>query len=96
MSELNTKDYIDALSGTGPRASDWADKPHRLIYDLCCYIEDSDKAKRELLDEVIENLKANLDTKMTSWIQTTAELEVVVLDDAISLIEQMQQELKEG
>ena len=54
------------------------------------------QAKRELLDEVITNLKTNLDTKKTSWIQTTAELEVVVLDDAISLIEQMQQELMEG
>jgi hypothetical protein len=24
-----------AIGGEGPRAYDWADKPHRLVYDLC-------------------------------------------------------------
>lgn len=28
-----------AISGKGPRAYDWTDKPHRLIYDLCREIE---------------------------------------------------------
>lgn len=28
-----------AMSGAGPRAYDWSDKPHRLIYDLCDEIE---------------------------------------------------------
>jgi hypothetical protein len=28
-----------AVSGKGPRAYDWSDKPHRLIYDLCREIE---------------------------------------------------------
>jgi hypothetical protein len=32
---LNTEDYRNALSGEGPQAYDWSDKPHRLIYDLC-------------------------------------------------------------
>lgn len=27
-------DYLDALSGVGPLAHDWRDKPHRLVYDL--------------------------------------------------------------
>jgi hypothetical protein len=37
--ELNTKDYRDAPGGIGPQASEWEDKPHRLIYDLCGEIE---------------------------------------------------------
>jgi hypothetical protein len=28
-----------AMSGEGPRAYDWSDKPHRLVYDLCNEIE---------------------------------------------------------
>jgi len=28
-----------AVSGKGPRAYDWEDKPHRLIYDLCREVE---------------------------------------------------------
>jgi hypothetical protein len=38
-SPLNLQDYRDAVSGKGPRAYDWEDKPHRLIYDLCGEIE---------------------------------------------------------
>ena len=32
---LNTSEYREAPSGRGPHASEWIDKPHRLIYDLC-------------------------------------------------------------
>jgi hypothetical protein len=28
-----------AVNGEGPRAYDWSDKPHRLVYDLCREIE---------------------------------------------------------
>ena len=28
-----------AVSGEGPRAYDWSDKPHRLLYDACSEIE---------------------------------------------------------
>lgn len=28
-----------AVAGHGPRAADWADKPHRIVYDLCAEIE---------------------------------------------------------
>ncbi len=28
-----------AVAGEGPRAYDWSDKPHRLLYDACCEIE---------------------------------------------------------
>lgn len=27
-------DYIEAMSGNGPLAYDWEDKPHRLVFDL--------------------------------------------------------------
>ena len=37
--KIDTNDYRDALSGEGPMAGDWDDKPHRLIYDLCKEIE---------------------------------------------------------
>ncbi|WWT39560.1 hypothetical protein [Microcystis phage Mae-JY02] len=33
------KDCRDAVNGKGPKAYDWSDKPHRLIYDLCREIE---------------------------------------------------------
>ena len=37
--KLNTKNYIDAVSGKSKGQSylayEWADKPHRLVYDLC-------------------------------------------------------------
>ena len=36
---FDTMDYRRAISGKGPRAYDWNDKPHRLIYDLCAEIE---------------------------------------------------------
>lgn len=32
---LNTSEYREAPSGRGPHASEWLDKPHRLVYDLC-------------------------------------------------------------
>ena len=28
-----------AIGGEGPRAYDWSDKPHRVVYDLCREIE---------------------------------------------------------
>jgi hypothetical protein len=34
-----TLQFRQAVNGDGPRAYDWSDKPHRLIYDLCSYIE---------------------------------------------------------
>jgi len=36
---MNTQDYRDALGGEGPQAGQWADKPHRLVYDLCNEVE---------------------------------------------------------
>lgn len=36
---INTTDYRNAPSGDGPHAGIWADKPHRLVYDLCREVE---------------------------------------------------------
>ena len=36
---MNTQDYRLAPGGEGPQAATWADKPHRLIYDLCREVE---------------------------------------------------------
>jgi len=32
--ESTLADYINGVSGVGPLAYEWADKPHRLVYDL--------------------------------------------------------------
>jgi hypothetical protein len=32
-------DYRNAPSGEGPLAAEWADKPHRLVYDLVAKLE---------------------------------------------------------
>jgi hypothetical protein len=34
-----TEDYRNAPSEIGPLAAEWADKPHRLVYDLCQEVE---------------------------------------------------------
>ena len=41
-----------AISGEGPRAYDWSDKPHRIVYDLCREIEDN-AVERDRLREVV-------------------------------------------
>lgn len=35
-----THEFRLAIAGQGPRAYDWADKPHRLVYDLCRVLEE--------------------------------------------------------
>ncbi len=52
MSEL-TEDYRQAPSGNGPLASEWKDKPHRLVYDLCSKVEAS-LAENSRLREVLK------------------------------------------
>jgi hypothetical protein len=39
--------YRVAISGDGPRAYDWSDKPHRLVYDLCSHIEELAEAAED-------------------------------------------------
>jgi hypothetical protein len=40
------EDYRNAPSGLGPLADEWKDKPHRLVYDLCKRLEQSDQMTR--------------------------------------------------
>jgi len=35
-------DYRNAPSGVGPLAAEWKDKPHRLVYDLCTALEQTE------------------------------------------------------
>ena len=44
-----------AISGEGPRAYDWSDKPHRIVYDLCREIE-KNAAERDRLRGAIETI----------------------------------------
>ena len=53
------------VSGTGPRAYDWSDKPHRLLYDACREVERqsvliADQERRiEALQEVLAQSASN-------------------------------------
>jgi hypothetical protein len=42
-----------AMSGEGPRAYDWIDKPHRLVFDLCREIERLRAADREMMSAAL-------------------------------------------
>ncbi len=37
--EINLQDYISAVHGHGPKAAEWQDKPHQLIYELVAEIQ---------------------------------------------------------
>jgi hypothetical protein len=39
-------------SGQGPRAYDWTDKPHRLLYDACAEIEEQDQTIIALTERI--------------------------------------------
>ena len=41
-----------AVAGEGPRAYDWSDKPHRLVYDLCRHIEYMEREMANERDEI--------------------------------------------
>ena len=62
-----------AISGEGPRAYDWSDKPHRIVFDLCREIEKNadrvEQLERELsisrmaqavMDNTVETLTDEL------------------------------------
>ena len=59
-----------AISGEGPRAYDWSDKSHRIVYDLCREIEKNAallamQLKPTMQDEAEEQLR---------WIAATAHV----------------------
>lgn len=47
-----TYDLRRAISGEGPRAYDWEDKPHRLVFDACREIEATAREVEALRGEV--------------------------------------------
>ncbi len=47
-----TYDLRRAISGEGPRAYDWQDKPHRLVFDACREIETQAREVDALRSEV--------------------------------------------
>lgn len=53
MREINTADYRNAPSGIGPRAAEWKDKPHRLVYDLCTEVERLREAISAMHDDAV-------------------------------------------
>lgn len=57
QSGFTTKDYRDAISGEGPLAYAWSDKPHRLLRDLIKFIEFNADNVKPLAGE-IEHLTA--------------------------------------
>jgi hypothetical protein len=51
MPTQDTYHYRMAMSNEGPRAYDWSDKPHRLIYDLCGTIEEMQVQINQLISD---------------------------------------------
>ena len=47
-----------AIGGEGPRAYDWSDKPHRLVFDLCREIE-KNAAERDRLAAAVDAVMAD-------------------------------------
>ena len=64
--ETTTEDYRNAPGGDGPMAGQWADKPHRLIYDLCGEVERL-KAVVDKLDETADCVPYTPDMIVYAW-----------------------------
>ena len=68
MEGTTTKDYRNAIAGEGPRAYDWEDKPHRLVYDLCGEVEML-SAKLTEASEFIQKLGPTIDYDIVAEIE---------------------------
>lgn len=64
-----TFDYRWAVSHEGPLAGQWADKPHRLVYDLVGEVE--------RLNEFLEEMIRQRDDVVNKEITTRALLEIL-------------------
>lgn len=81
-----------AISGKGPRAFDWSDKPHRLVYDLSREVErltaerdaDRDSHQREAI-RAMEERDAAL-AKVTQYEQAFGTLHGDSLDAIMEVI----------
>lgn len=61
-----THDLRIAVSGKGPRAYDWQDKPHRLLYDACTEIE-TQAREAAAKDAEIARLRKELSDMATKY-----------------------------
>lgn len=79
--EFSLTDYWIAPNGEGPIAAQWADKPHRLVYDLCRHIVGQGELLRKtagaLKDEAekIDRLSTNNDAW---WLETSMETDDIL------------------
>ncbi len=79
----------NAVAGLGPRAYDWSDKPHRLVYDLCRELEriaGVAQAQREIdrLRKALELLTEELPEEMHTLDEPDEDWEVIVKMRAIA------------
>ena len=63
-----------AISGSGPRAYDWSDKPHRIVYDLCREIE-KNAAERDRLREALRDGRRLLAVAQDDRVRLLIQLE---------------------
>jgi hypothetical protein len=72
--ELDTREYRLAVTGKGPQAYQWQDKPHRLVYDLCCEVERlqalTAQLQTELEDarELVDPMEDVEDLELNDWL----------------------------
>lgn len=78
-----------AVSGEGPRAYDWSDKPHRLLWDACAALERAEErisAAEKLIFAAEELLKARaFETEI--WKARAFELEELGLAERQACVE---------
>jgi hypothetical protein len=63
-SGYTTQDFRDAISGEGPLAYTWKDKPHRLLFDLINFIEANAENVRPLNGEIVHLTGAEMSAIM--------------------------------
>ena len=85
-----------AVSGEGPRAYDWSDKPHRLLYDACREIE---RNAGQVAALAAERDAAVAACKTLAVNELAAEVQVVQLqrklDAAIAELANLQEKIDE-
>jgi hypothetical protein len=62
-----------APSGEGTMAGDWADKPHRLVYNLCSYIETIEANARRPQYDIERDLRMAIQTILDQGVMNQDE-----------------------
>ena len=73
-----------AINGEGPRAYDWSDKPHRIVYDLCREIE-KNAVQPDARDAALREALAAVNAKWRSGADTPDEMRGLALAEAAIL-----------